>query len=176
MQFKVEGPHLNGAEPQHLAQPNHAHEDRSPTQPPPGCLPPLATRPGINTPASSENPAIIWGIRARSGSRSFSRNHHYGGRGGGIVVVSTPLPSSQRVCNKHLTFFTWLQLSVAALPPLGWPLGCAEAGRAWSRPPSSPSSCTAHPVHTHTSRTRERSRSTLRQVEVCGQRERRRAP
>ena len=26
----VEGPHLNSTEPQHLTQPNHAHEDHSP--------------------------------------------------------------------------------------------------------------------------------------------------
>eukprot|EP00964_Phaeocystis_antarctica_P057577 scaffold34082_cov62-Phaeocystis_antarctica.AAC.3 len=39
--------------------------------------------PGIITPGSSENPAIIWDIRARSGFRLFSRNHHYyDGRGG----------------------------------------------------------------------------------------------
>eukprot|EP00964_Phaeocystis_antarctica_P046730 scaffold27021_cov66-Phaeocystis_antarctica.AAC.1 len=55
----LEGPHLNGTETQHLAQPKHAHEDRSPTQPPPGGLPPPPHAPGIITPRSSENPATI---------------------------------------------------------------------------------------------------------------------
>eukprot|EP00964_Phaeocystis_antarctica_P031926 scaffold18063_cov54-Phaeocystis_antarctica.AAC.2 len=41
--------------------------------------------PGIITPGNSEHPAIIWNTRARSGSRSSSRNLHYDGRGGGFV-------------------------------------------------------------------------------------------
>ena len=54
----VEGPHLNGAEPQQLAQPNHVHEDHSPPRSRYQAATPHA--PGIVTPGSSENPAIIW--------------------------------------------------------------------------------------------------------------------
>ena len=54
----VEGPHLNSTEPQHLTQPNHAHEDHSPPRSRYQAATPHAL--GIITPGSSENPVIIW--------------------------------------------------------------------------------------------------------------------
>ena len=49
---------LNSTEPQHLTQPNHAHEDHSPPRSRYQAATPHA--PGIVTPGSSENPVIIW--------------------------------------------------------------------------------------------------------------------
>ena len=64
----VEGPHLNGTEPQRLTQPNHAHEDHSPPRSRYQAATPHA--PGIVTPGSSENPVIIW-ISGRDPARDY---------------------------------------------------------------------------------------------------------
>eukprot|EP00964_Phaeocystis_antarctica_P019596 scaffold10813_cov65-Phaeocystis_antarctica.AAC.5 len=63
---------------------------------------PTPHTPGIITPGSPENPATR-DIRARSGSRSFSRNLHYDGRGGGIASRVYPPTPVRNASNKHDT-------------------------------------------------------------------------
>ena len=56
-----------------VPQPDHAHEDHSPTQPPPGCLPPAATRIwNTYTWKLCRAPADHMGCQSTSGPRSFS--------------------------------------------------------------------------------------------------------
>ena len=56
-----------------VPQPDHAHEDHSPTQPPPGCPPPAATRIwNTYTWKLCRAPADHMGCQSTSGPRSFS--------------------------------------------------------------------------------------------------------